>query len=505
MENIIEIKNLTKSFPGVVANDDISLEVKKGEIFALLGENGAGKSVLMSILFGMYEPDSGEIYIRGEKINEFSPQKSTIRGIGMVHQHFKLVENYTVWENITLGQEIVKKLGPFNFLDNKKSIEEVKALMEKFGLEVNVNALISDLTVAQMQRVEILKMLYRNAEILIFDEPTAVLAPQEIENLLATIVELKNSGKTIILVTHKLDEIKKVADRFAVLRRGSLIDVRDVENTSTKEMANLMVGRDIVIDTVKEEANFGKTVLEVKDLSLKNNLGVEKLKNINFSIREGEIFAIAGVDGNGQEEIAEAISGLNRGYTGEISLNGVDISRFTVRERNLEGMSFIPEDRQNTGLIVDFNIAENISLRDYYKDEYNKNGKMDKGHFIDRADDLIDKYDIRQGRGPQTIVRTMSGGNQQKVILAREIEENLPFIIFVQPTRGLDIGAIEKTREYILEERRKGRAILLISYELEEILALSDTIAVIYGGEILKISDSLTQTEIGEYMTGAKR
>jgi len=256
---------------------------------------------------------------------------------------------------------------------------------------------------------------------------------------------------------------------------------------------------------VKEEANFGKTVLEVKDLSLKNNLGVEKLKNINFSIREGEIFAIAGVDGNGQEEIAEAISGLNRGYTGEISLNGVDISRFTVRERNLEGMSFIPEDRQNTGLIVDFNIAENISLRDYYKDEYNKNGKMDKGHFIDRADDLIDKYDIRQGRGPQTIVRTMSGGNQQKVILAREIEENLPFIIFVQPTRGLDIGAIEKTREYILEERRKGRAILLISYELEEILALSDTIAVIYGGEILKISDSLTQTEIGEYMTGAKR
>lgn len=504
---VVELKNITKRFPGIVANRDISLEIQEGEIFALLGENGAGKSVLMSILFGMYEPDGGEVWIKGEKVEAFSPQKSTERGIGMVHQHFKLVENYTVAENITLGMEPIKKFGPLAMLDRKQAIESVAELSKKYGLDVSPEQRIDTLNVAGRQRVEILKMLYRNADILIFDEPTAVLTPQEIAYLLEILRELKASGKTIILVTHKLEEIKQVADRFAVLNRGKLVAVREVKDTTTKEMANLMVGRDVVLETEKTPAKFGEVVFEAKHLAVKNLLGLEKIRNMSFSIRAGEIFAVAGVDGNGQDELVSAIAGMTKLSGGQIFLNGKDIGALSVRERNLAGLSYIPEDRQNVGLIIDFDISENLALRKYYKPEYNVRGGMDKEAFRKIAEEWTEKYDIRSGSGISTTVRAMSGGNQQKLIIAREVEEDLPFIMIVQPTRGLDIGAIENTRNVILEQREKGKAILLISLELDEVIALADTIGVLYNGEFTRIAGAseLTTEEIGEYMMGVRQ
>ena len=505
---IVEMRHITKRFPGIVANDDVTIQIKKGEIYALLGENGAGKSTLMSMLFGMYEPDEGEIYVRGEKVAITSPNHAASLNIGMVHQHFKLVHNYTVAENIVMGMEPIKKvLGFIPTVDMKKANQEVEELSKRYGLDINPTDVIEDINVSTRQRVEILKMLYREAEILIFDEPTAVLTPQEIEFLLEIIRQLRENGKTIILITHKLEEIKQVADRCAILCKGKLIDVLDVSKTDTKTMANLMVGREVQFTTEKKDPVFRKEVLKVEHLTVKNKDHFPVVKDVSFSIRGGEVFAIAGVSGNGQVEIADAVVGLAHVTEGHIYLNGEEITHKSIRERALSGISYIPEDRQERGLEMDFSLAENLGLKSYFEEPFSKKGIMNKEAFDTYGEKLIGEYDIRSGQGIRTIVRSMSGGNQQKAIIAREIERDSSLCIFVQPTRGLDIGAIENIHRQIIAERDKGHAILLISLELDEVMNLADTIGVIYSGELLKIADAKTLTphEVGEFMMGVKQ
>ncbi len=507
-EYIVEMRHITKRFPGIVANSDVSIQIKKGEIYALLGENGAGKSTLMSMLFGMYEPDEGEIYIHGKKERISSPTYATKLSIGMVHQHFKLVQDYTIAENIIMGIEPQKKfLGVLPYVDRKGANQKIAELSRKYGLEVDPTKKISEINVSIQQRVEILKMLYREAEILIFDEPTAVLTPQEIEFLLEIIRGLRDNGKTIILITHKLEEIKKVADRCAILCRGKLIDVLDVKTTSTKQMANLMVGREVTFEVEKKEPDFKETVLQVENLCVENENHFQVVKNVSFSIRAGEILAIAGVSGNGQVEIADAIVGLLPASSGRILLNGKEITHESIRKRTLEGIAYIPEDRQRYGLVLDFTLEDNMVLKNYFQEPFSKKGILRQDEFSKYSEKLIEKYDVRSGQGNKTIVRSMSGGNQQKAIIARETEMDFPLLIFVQPTRGLDIGAIEKIHKQMIEERDKGKAILLISLELDEIMNCADTIAVIYNGEIQKIADakSLTTNEVGEFMMGVKQ
>ena len=491
-EYIIEMRHITKRFPGIVANDDVSIQIKKGEIYALLGENGAGKSTLMSMLFGMYEPDEGEIYVKGRKVRITSPNYATKLNIGMVHQHFKLVSNYTVAENIIMGMEPVKKfLGLIPQVDIKKANRDIRRLSEDYGLEVDPEQIIEKVNVSIRQRVEILKMLYREAEILIFDEPTAVLTPQEIEFLLQIIRNLRDSGKTIILITHKLEEIKQVADRCAILNRGKIVDVLDVASTSTKKMANLMVGRDVSFNVEKSAPRFGETVLKLENVSVHNQDHFEVVKNVSFEVRRGEIFAIAGVSGNGQVELADAVAGLMKVSSGRIFLNGKDITNESIRKRTEDGISYIPEDRQEYGLVLDFSLRDNLALKSYYKEPFSgKNGVLRTEEFEKYADRLIQEYDIRSGQGSSTQVRSMSGGNQQKAIVGREIELQSDLMIFVQPTRGLDIGAIENIHKQIIAERDKGKAILLISLELDEIMNCADTIGVIYNGAIEKIAPS---------------
>ncbi len=517
-EYIVEMRHITKRFPGIVANDNISLGIKKGEIFALLGENGAGKSTLMSMLFGMYEPDEGEIWVRGKKEVISSPNHATRLNIGMVHQHFKLVSNYTIAENIILGIEPKKMAGLFPVVDIKGTNEKVAALSKQYGLEVNPTAKIENVNVSTQQRVEILKMLYREAEILIFDEPTAVLTPQEIDFLLQIIRGLRDQGKTIILITHKLEEIKQVADRCAILNRGKLIDVLDVAATSTQTMANLMVGREVDFVVEKSPSHFGPEVLKVEHLTVKNSDGFPVVKDISFSIRAGEIFAIAGVSGNGQTEIADAVTGLLSAAEGSITLDGADITRSSIRERSdlgisvyrsgeEAGLSYIPEDRQAVGLVLDFTLADNLALKNYYKPPFCEKGILNHAAFDSYGEKLIQEYDVRSGQGIHTITRSMSGGNQQKAIIAREIELSSKLMIFVQPTRGLDIGAIENIHRQILAERDKGRAILLISLELDEIMGLADTIGVVFSGEMQKVApaETLTTNEVGQFMMGVKQ
>ena len=506
-EYIVEMKHITKRFPGIVANDDVSLGIKKGEIFALLGENGAGKSTLMSMLFGMYEPDEGEIWIRGKKEDIHSPSYATKLNIGMVHQHFKLIQNYSITENIILGlPSRDKRLGFLPYVDLKKAEAKVSALSEKYGLEVNPKDIIENVGISVQQRVEILKMLYREAEILIFDEPTAVLTPQEITFLLEIIRGLRDKGKTIILITHKLAEIKQVADRCAILNRGKLIDILDVKETSAKTMANLMVGREVNFTVDKPEPKYGKTVLQVENLTVKNRDGFSVVRNVSFSIRSGEIFAIAGVAGNGQVEIADAIAGLVKIFEGKVILNGKDISSESIRRRILEGISYIPEDRQDVGLVMDFSLEDNLVLKTYRNERFSQKGILSHKAIRENGEELIAKYDIRSGQGCQTIVRSMSGGNQQKAIIGREIELDSELMIFVQPTRGLDIGAIENIHKQIIAERNAGKAILLISLELDEIMNCADTIGVIYNGEMQKIADAkeLSTNQVGEFMMGVK-
>lgn len=505
---IIEMNHITKRFPGIIANDDVSIKVKKGEIYALLGENGAGKSTLMSMLFGMYEPDEGEIIIRGEKVKIESPSHATELNIGMVHQHFKLVSNYTIAENIIMGMEPVKKnLGFIKSVDLKKANREIADLSKKFGLEVEPSKVIEDVNVSMQQRVEILKMLYREAEILIFDEPTAVLTPQEIEFLLEIIRGLRDDGKTIILITHKLEEIKKVADRCAILCRGRLIDVLDVAATDTKTMANMMVGREVSFTVDKAEPKFGREVLKVENLTVKNQDKFEVVKNVSFTIHAGEIFVVAGVSGNGQIELADAIAGLMKQSSGRVILNGTDISDYSIRKRNLAGISYIPEDRHNVGLVMDFSLSDNMALKNYFTEPFSQKGIVKEEEFLRYGEKLIEEYDIRSSQGNSTIIRSMSGGNQQKAIIAREIELGSDLMIFVQPTRGLDIGAIENIHKQIVAQRDQGKAILLISLELDEVMNLADTIGVIYNGEIQKIADAKTLTpgEVGEFMMGVGR
>ena len=506
-EYIVEMRHITKRFPGIVANDDVSISIRKGEVYALLGENGAGKSTMMSMLFGMYEPDKGEILIDGKPVVFHSSTDAAAQNIGMVHQHFKLVDNYTVAENIVLGIEPMKrKFGFLPWVDMKKANREISELSQKYGLEVNPTDKIEDLQVSVRQRVEILKMLYRKAEIMIFDEPTAVLTPQEIDFLLQIIDGLRKDGKTIILITHKIMEIKRIADRCAILRRGKLIDVRSVADTSVQEMADLMVGHSVSFNQEKAAPNFRDTILTVEHLTVQNENKFDVVKDVSFSVRGGEIFAITGVSGNGQTEIADAITGMLKIHSGTVKLGGEDITGLSVRERALKGISYIPEDRHGTGVVLDFTLRDNLALRKYFKEPFSHNGILNHEQFQSFAEKLIERYDIRSGQGAGTILRSMSGGNQQKAIIGREIEEKSRLIIFVQPTRGLDIGAIENIHRQILRERDTGAAILLISLELDEIMELSDTIGIIYRGELLKTAPAgkMTSHEVGRYMMGVK-
>ena len=504
---IVEMRHITKCFPGIIANDDVSVGIRKGEVYALLGENGAGKSTLMNVLFGIYEPDGGEILVDGKPVAFHSSLDAAACGIGMVHQHFKLVEPFTIAENIVLGVEPEeKKLGAVPWVNMKKANREISELSKAYGLEVNPTDRIEDVPVSVRQRVEILKMLYRGAEIMIFDEPTAVLTPQEIDFLLQIMDNLRRDGKTIILITHKIAEIKRIADRCAILRQGKLVDVREVADATVQELADLMVGRQVRFALEKTAPRFGEPVLEVRNLTVKNEHKFEVVRDVSFTVRGGEVFAIAGVSGNGQGEIADAVAGLVKAASGKILLKGRDVTDAPVRERCLAGLSYIPEDRQETGTIPDMTLQDNLALREYFRQPFSQKGILRQEAFRSYAEKLIGDYDIRCAQGPDTVLRSMSGGNQQKAIVGREIEEQTDLIIFVQPTRGMDIGAIENIHRQILQERERGAAILLISLELDEIMNLADTVGVLYRGEMLKVesADKLTTQEVGRYMMGVK-
>ncbi len=495
---------ITKTFPGIIANDNVTLEVKENEILAILGENGAGKSTLMSVLFGAYPADSGKIFIHGKEVKITDPNVATRLGIGMVHQHFKLVHNYTVTENIVLGKEPTKK----GILSLKDAEKKVKELSDRYGLQVDPKAKIDDITVGQQQRVEILKTLYSNSDIIILDEPTAVLTPQEIDELMDIIRLLKNEGKTIVLITHKLKEIKAVADRCTVLRRGKYIGTIDITpDTSEQELATMMVGHSVKFDIDKVPCHPGDVVLKIDNITVKDSIGVVKVKNLSLSVRRGEIVGIAGVDGNGQTELLYALSGLSKVEEGRIYLNGQDITSMTIRERIERGMGHIPEDRHKHGLVGNFTVAENSVLKDFYKSKYTgKFNILDYKKINENSDLLIDEFDIRSGQGSKTLCGSLSGGNQQKVIVAREISLSPDILLVAQPTRGLDVGAIEYIRKRLVEERDKGKAILLVSFELDEIMNLCDRIAAISKGQIVGIFNEgeKTSSEIGLMMAGVK-
>lgn len=504
MAYAIEMLGITKEFPGIKANDNVTLCVDKGEIHALLGENGAGKSTLMSILFGLYQPDEGTIKVNEKEVLISDPNIANEYGIGMVHQHFKLVENFTVTENIILGMEPKKSFGR---VDIKKATEKVKELSDKYGLMVDPNAKIEDITVGMQQRVEILKMLYRNAEILIFDEPTAVLTPQEIRELMKIMKELIKEGKTIILITHKLKEIKEVANRCTVLRRGKYIGTVDVANTTEEQMAEMMVGREVSFEVEKTSAKPKNVVLEIKNLTVKNNRKLDAVKNLSLKVHAGEILCVAGIDGNGQSELIEAITGLRKIESGSILLNGEPIENESTRNRTLKGIGHIPEDRQKYGLVLDFKLEENMVLQKYFMEPFSKNGILNFNEIRKYSDTLIEEFDVRSGKGSLSETRGMSGGNQQKAIIAREVERSPELLIAAQPTRGLDVGAIEYIHNRLVQERDKGKAVLLMSLEMEEVLNLSDKIAVIYEGEIVGIvnTNDTDENQLGLMMAGSKK
>ncbi len=503
---IIEMLNITKEFPGIKANDDITLQLKKGEILALLGENGAGKSTLMSVLFGLYKPDFGSIYKNGIEVTINDPNDATALGIGMVHQHFKLVECFTVLDNIILGDEDTK----LGFILKKDARKKVQDLMDRYGLHVDLDAKVEDITVGMQQRTEILKMLYRDNEILIFDEPTAVLTPQEIDELMKVMRNLSNEGKSILFISHKLNEIMAIADRVTVLRKGKLVGTVEKNKTTVEELSTLMVGRPVQLEVKKDEAKPGKTVLEVKNITVKNKdkkSAKDLVKDVSFYVREGEIVCIAGIDGNGQTELVQALTGLNPHFSGEIIFKGENYTNKTIRYRNSHGFSHIPEDRHKDGLILDFRLDYNEVLQNYFEDRFVKNGFMKFKEIKEYSDKLIEKYDVRSGQGSDTIVRSMSGGNQQKAIVGREMEREHSLLIAVQPTRGLDVGAIEFIHSEMVKKRDEGDAILIVSLELDEVMNLSDRIYVMYEGEIVGEVNpkEVTIQELGLYMAGAKR
>ena len=502
-ENIIEMLHITKEFPGIIANDDITLQLRRGEIHALLGENGAGKSTLMSVLFGLYQPESGEIRKNGQVVKINDPNDATALGIGMVHQHFQLIDVFTVLDNIILGAETTK----FGFLQKKEARKKVEELSEKYGLKVDLDAKVEDITVGMQQRVEILKMLYRDNEILIFDEPTAVLTPQEIEELMATMKEFAKEGKSILFISHKLNEIMEVADRVTVLRKGKYVGTVNTCNTDKQSLSNMMVGRPVQLEVVKDEARPGETVLKVEHLSVPSHTHKkDAVHDVSFEARAGEILCIAGIDGNGQTELVYGLTGLEKCSGGTVTLCGHDISHATIRQRG-ENMSHIPEDRHKHGLVLDFTLEQNLVLQRFREPRFQHMGFIKPAAVREYADRLIEQYDVRSGQGPVTVARSMSGGNQQKAIIAREVDREKPLIVAVQPTRGLDVGAIEYIHSQLVAERDKGRAVLLVSLELDEVMSLSDRILVMYEGEIVGELDpkATTVQELGLYMAGAKR
>ena len=505
MENeyIIEMLNITKEFPGIKANDNITLQLKKGEIHALLGENGAGKSTLMSILFGLYQPTSGIIKKNGQEVHINTPNDANDLNIGMVHQHFKLVECFSVLDNIILGVEPTKGL----FLEKKNARAKVMELSEKYGLMVDPDALISDITVGMQQRTEILKMLYRDNEVLIFDEPTAVLTPQEIEELMQIMKNLAAEGKSILFISHKLNEIMEVSDRVSVLRKGKYIGTVNTSETTKQELSNMMVGRPVQLEVTKDEAKPAGEVLKVDHLCVHSHVQKRNAVNdVSFTVRAGEIVCIAGIDGNGQTELVYGLTGLDKPSSGTITLCGKDISHASIRHRG-EHMSHIPEDRHKHGLVLDFTLEQNMVLQRFNEPRFENHGFINNKAVRDYANYLIDKFDVRSGQGAITRARSMSGGNQQKAIIAREVDRDKDLIVAVQPTRGLDVGAIEFIHSQLVAERDRGKAILLVSLELDEVMSLSDRILVMYEGEIVGELDpkKTTVEELGLYMAGAKR
>ena len=502
-EYVIEMLHITKEFPGIKANDDITLQLKKGEIHALLGENGAGKSTLMSVLFGLYQPEAGEIRKNGVKVEINDPNDATALKIGMVHQHFKLVEVFTVLDNIILGAETTE----LGFIQKKEARAKVQALSEKYGLHVDLDAKVEDITVGMQQRVEILKMLYRDNEILIFDEPTAVLTPQEIDELMATMREFAKEGKSILFISHKLNEIMEVSDRVTVLRKGKYVGTVNTSETNKQELSNMMVGRPVQLEVVKDEAKPTGEVLRVEHFCVPSRVHKRNaVDDVSFSVRKGEIVCIAGIDGNGQSELIYGLTGLDRSSGGRVTLCGEDITHASIAHRG-KNMSHIPEDRHKYGLVLDFTLEQNMVLQRFQEPQFEKAGFINNAAVREYADELIDKFDVRSGQGAVTVARSMSGGNQQKAIIAREIDRDKPLIVAVQPTRGLDVGAIEYIHSQLVSERDKGKAVLLVSLELDEVMSLSDRILVMYEGKIVGEFDpkKITVQELGLYMAGAKR
>ena len=501
---IIEMLGITKVFPGIIANDNINLQLKKGEIHALLGENGAGKSTLMSVLFGLYKAEQGIIKKDGVKIEINNPNEATKYGIGMVHQHFKLVDVFTVLDNIILGSEPSK----FGFLTRKNARKKIIELSKKYGMHIDPDAKIENLTVGMQQKVEILKMLYRVNDILIFDDPTAVLTPQETDELIITMKNFAKEGKSILFITHKLDEIMKAADTVTVLRKGKYIGTVKTKDVNKQQLSEMKVGRPVQLKVDKAPASPGEVVLNVENLTVLSDTSNNKnaVNSVCFQVKQGEIVCIAGIDGNGQSELIQAISGLRKTLSGKIELMGKDITDTTVRKRNESGISHIPEDRQKHGLVLDFPLKDNLVLKKYKIPPFSRSGIINNNAIISYSDSLIKSFDIRSGEGVNTTTRNMSGGNQQKAIIARELDTDNSLIIAVQPTRGLDVGAIEFIHKSLVAERDKGKAILLVSLELDEVLSLSDRIIVIYEGEFVAEipTEKATPSLLGLYMSGAK-
>ena len=503
-EYAVEMLNITKRFPGIVANDKITLQLKKGEIHALLGENGAGKSTLMSVLFGLYQPEEGEIRKDGKSVQIKNPNDANALGIGMVHQHFKLVECFSVLDNIILGAEPVQG----GFLKKDEARKKVMELSSRYHLQIDPDAIVENITVGMQQRTEILKMLYRDNEILIFDEPTAVLTVQEIEELMQIMKGLAKEGKSILFISHKLNEIMEVSDRCTVLRKGKYVGTVETKDTTPEKLSAMMVGRNVSFKVEKKPAEPGEVVLDVKHMTVGGQNKKEAVRDVNFQVRKGEIVCITGIDGNGQTELVYGLSGLEPLKSGSITMNGKDITGASIRQRSVMGMSHIPEDRHKHGLVLDFSLEDNLVLQRYFEPRFtDRFGVLKRKEIREYSDRLIREYDIRSGQGPATAVRSMSGGNQQKAIIAREIDKDPDLLIAVQPTRGVDIGAIEFIHRQLIRERDAGKAVLLVSLELDEVMDVPDRILVMYEGKLVGEfkPDEVTVEELGLYMTGAKK
>ncbi len=500
----IEMLNITKKFGDFYANKDITIQIKRNEIHALLGENGAGKSTLMSVLFGMYHQEEGVIKLNGKEVEVKDPKHANELGIGMVHQHFKLIKNFTVTENIILGMEEIKN----GKIDTKTAAKKILDLSLKYGLKVDPDALVSDITVGMQQRVEILKMLYRNADILIFDEPTAVLTPKEIEEFLIILKNLKSEGKTILLITHKLNEIMAVADRCSIIRRGEYFGTVDIKDATKEKLASLMIGKDLEIINYERSRDSKKIILDIKNLYADTKEKKDALYDLNLNVHEREILGIAGVDGNGQQQFVEVLNALLKTTKGNIIFNGREISKEKTAKRKELGLEIIAEDRHKDGLVLDFTIEENSVLENYYTKKYSKNGFLKKAPISKFAKELCEKYDVRKAGDEKILARSMSGGNQQKLIIGRALELNPKLLVTTQPTRGLDVGAINSIHKMLISYRDKGNSVILISYDLDEILTLSDRIAVMHNGNIIDVVDNdenVTKEQLGLLMAGVKK